>query len=89
VRDPPGRPIDRSLHTPEISAKAQTRDVSRRDRVPTHQGSPRPGLDEDPAVLVVGDFDAHLGVGGGLVGRVGLGEGGGDVAECRRRPPVL
>lgn len=35
--------------------------------------------------MVVGDFDAHFGVGGGLVGRVGLGEGGGDIAaRCRR-----
>jgi len=30
---------------------------------------------------VVGDFDAHFGVDGGLVGRVGLGEGGRDVAQ--------
>jgi hypothetical protein len=31
----------------------------------------RPGLDEDPAVLVVSDGDAHLGVHGGLVGGLG------------------
>jgi hypothetical protein len=40
----------------------------------------RPGLDDDPAVLVVGDVD--LGVDLGLVFRVGRGEGGGDVPEA-------
>jgi hypothetical protein len=40
-----------------------------------------PGLDECPAFVVVGDADAHLCVDGGLVGGVGVGERGSDVAE--------
>ncbi|MDP3984694.1 MAG: hypothetical protein Q8Q52_06810 [Acidimicrobiia bacterium] len=49
-----------------------------------------PGLDEDPAVCVIGNFDAHFGVGGGLVGRVGLGKGGGDVAQrCHKSLDVF
>ena len=49
-----------------------------------------PGLDEDPAIGVIGDFDSHLGVYAGLVGRVGLGEGGRDVAQrCDKRFDVF
>ena len=42
----------------------------------------RPGLDEDPAVLVVGDVDSHFFADGGFVCGVGAGECGGDVPEA-------
>jgi len=42
----------------------------------------RPGFDDDPAVLVRGDVDPHLGADLGLVCRVGRGQGGGDVLEA-------
>ena len=49
------------------------------DTIANYTGS---GLDEDPAVLLVGDVDSHLLVNGGFVGGVGGRERRGDVLEA-------